>query len=55
MATPAWVRHHRTERHHAITIALTELTLQATDRVQVEIEDDEDWMPRRGMTFASEA
>lgn len=55
MATPAWVRRHRTEQHQAITIALNELTLQAADRVQIEHDEtDLDWTPRRGMTFASD-
>lgn len=55
MATPAWVRRHRTERTHAITLALTELELQARDRIEVEHEnEDRDWTPRRAMAFASE-
>ena len=54
MATPAWVRRHRTDQHHAITVALTELELQARDRVDVEIEADEHWTPQRGMSFASD-
>lgn len=55
MATPAWVRRHRTERHHTVTLALTELTLQAEDRIEIEHDTaDLDWTPRRGMSFASE-
>lgn len=55
MATPAWVRRHRTERHHAIVLALTELELQARDRIEVEHEnEDREWTARRGMSFASE-
>lgn len=55
MATPAWVRRHRTARHHAVTLAFTELALQAEHRVEIEREEaDLEWTPRRGMSFASE-
>lgn len=53
MATPAWVRRHRTLQTTLHTIAILELTRQAEDRIDVEHEHTDDWTPRRGMTFAS--
>lgn len=54
MATPGWVRRHRHVQHDLRTIALLELSQQAQTRVDVQHDDDTDWAPRAGMTFASE-
>lgn len=54
MVTPGWVRAHRTTQHRTTALIRTDLAEQAITRVTVEHEDDEQWTPRRGMSFASD-
>lgn len=55
MNTPGWVRRRRRLEHAETTAIRAELHVQALERITVEDDDPvEEWIPRRGMQFASE-
>jgi hypothetical protein len=54
MATPRWVRQHRTTEHLTTKLIRSDQRDQAIDRVTVEHHNAEQWTPRPGMSFATE-